>query len=61
MGAALFDQVAGERALGQQGVGGERFAGDVQPLEQGNEHADLVGLFELIGAVYGQGGDFFWV
>ena len=61
VGGALFDQVAGKLALGEQGIGGDGLAGDVHTLEQGNEHPDLVGLFERIGAVYGQGSDFFWV
>jgi hypothetical protein len=42
-------------------VGGDGLAGDVQALEQGDGPADLVGLFDLIGAVYGEAGDFFWV
>ena len=61
MGGAFSDQVAGERALGKQGVGSDGLAGAVHTLEQGNEHPDLVGLFDRIGAVYGQSSDFFWV
>jgi hypothetical protein len=61
VGTAFFDQVVGELALREQGIGGDGLAGDVHTLEQGNEHPDLVGLFDLIGAVYGQSGDFFWV
>jgi len=44
-----------------RGVGANRLAGDVDPGEEGNEHPDLVGLFDLIGARYRQSGDFFWV
>jgi hypothetical protein len=51
MGAPLFDQVAGELALGEQGVGGEGLASDVHALEERDEHPDLVGLFELVGAL----------
>ena len=61
MGLALFDQVAGKVALGEQRIGGDSLAGDVHALEQGDSHPDLVGLFDLIGAVYGQAGNFFWV
>jgi hypothetical protein len=56
-----LDQVAREFALGQQGIGGDGLAGDVQALEERDEHADFIGLFERVGAVYGQRADFFWV
>ena len=45
----------------QQGIGGHGLAGNLQIVEQGDGRPDLVGLFDLIGAVYGQPGDFFWV
>jgi len=32
-------------------VGGDGLAGDVHSLKQGNEHADLVGLLDLVGAL----------
>jgi len=57
----FLDQVASELALGEQGIGGEGLACDIHALDQRDEHPDLVGLFEYIGAVYGQSGDFFWV
>lgn len=60
MGLALLDQIGGERALGQQRVGGEGFAGEIQGGDQWDEGADLVGLFGgLVGS--GQQADFFWV
>ena len=61
MGTAFFDQVAGELALGEQGIGGDRRAADVHAREQRDDHPDLIGLFDLVGAVYRQRGDFFWV
>lgn len=58
---AAFDQMRGELALGEQGVGGNGLAGDVDGGEHRDSHPDLVGAFQLITAVDGQGGDFFWV
>ena len=51
----------GELALGQQGVGGDGLAGDVEGFQERDDHPDLVGLLDLVAAVYGQGADFFWV
>lgn len=53
------DEVARELALGQQGIGGEGFAGDVEGVDQRDEGADLVGLLDLVVAGYRQGADFF--
>jgi hypothetical protein len=61
IGAAL-DQVSGQLALGQQGVGGDLLVFDVDRVEQRNGGSDFVGLFDRFGiAVYRQGADFFWV
>lgn len=60
MGVA-FDQVGGELALGQQGVGGDGLAGEVNRFEDRDGHPDLIGAFQFVGAIDGQGGDFFWV
>jgi hypothetical protein len=57
----VFKDVGGERTRGQQGVGGDRLAGDIQRLKGRDDHPDLIGLLDLIAAVYGQGADFFWV
>lgn len=57
----VLDQVGGELALGQQGVGGEGLAGDVEGFQQWDDHLDLVGLIDLLATAYGQGADFFWV
>ena len=59
---AAPDQVSGQRALGQQGVGGNLLVFEVDRVEQRNGGSDLVGLFDRFGiAVYRQGADFFWV
>lgn len=55
------DDVARELALGQKGIGGEGFSGDVEVFDQRDEGADLVGLLDLVTAIDRQGGDFFWV
>jgi hypothetical protein len=52
--------IGGQLALGQQGIGGEGLAGDVEGVEDGNDHPDLVGLFDRITLAYGKGTDFFW-
>lgn len=52
---------AGDGALSQQGIGGEVFVLEVEPLEQRDGGFDLVGLFERVRiARYGQQADFFW-
>ena len=56
-----FDQVGGELALGQQGIGGDGLAGEVNRFEDREGHPDLVGAFQFVAAVDGQGADFFWV
>ena len=57
----VFDQIGGEFALGQQCIGGDILALDIDGIEQRNGYLDLVGAFDLVIAVYRQGGDFFWV
>jgi hypothetical protein len=49
------------RRIASRGVGGDRLAGDVEGLQERDDHPDLVGLFEFVAAVYGQGADFFWL
>ena len=60
MGLA-FNGIGGQLALGQQGIGGEGLAGDVEGVEDGDGHPALVGLFDRIALAYGEGTDFFWV
>ena len=54
------DQVAGQSALGQQGIGRDILALELTAFEQGDGHADFVGAFAFLIARYGQGADFFW-
>lgn len=59
---AAPDQVLGQLALGQQGVGGDLLVFDVDGVEQRDGGSDFVGLFDRFGiAVYRQGADSFWV
>ena len=60
MGVALFDQVCGDFALGQQGIGSNFFALNIDGIKQGDGGLDFVGTFEIF-RVYGQGTYFFWV
>ena len=60
MRIALFDQVSGEITLGEQGIGGDGSALDVDGIEQRDGGLDFVGAFNfLVG--YGQSTYFFWV
>ncbi len=60
MRLALADQIVGESALGQPGVGGNVLARDVGRLQQQDGRLDLVRAFDLSTAFYGQGAHFFW-
>ena len=44
MGLPILDQVMGEVALGQEGIGSDIFALDIDGIEQRDGHLDLVGL-----------------
>jgi hypothetical protein len=59
MGLAFY-RIGGQFALGQQSIGGEGLAGEVEGVEDGDDHPDLVGLLDRIALAYGQGTDFFW-
>ena len=61
MRVAFLDQIPGQLALGQQGVGGDGFPLDVDGIEQRDGGFDFVGLFFLVTAGYPQGAHFFWV
>jgi hypothetical protein len=61
MGMTLLDQVLGQLALGQQGIGGHILALNIDGLQQGDGHLDLVGAFDFFLVFYGQGANFFWV
>ena len=51
VGRAAIEQIGGQRALGEQGVGGDSAARDVgHRIEQGDDGADLVGaLLPFVG------------
>jgi hypothetical protein len=57
--APLLNQVTSQLALGQQGIGGNGFALDVNGVQQGDGGLDFVGLFFLVTAFYGEGPHFF--
>jgi len=59
MGLPVVDQIRGERALSQQGIGGDILAVNLDGIEQRRGHRNLVGALALVGALYGQGPDFF--
>lgn len=46
----MLDEVVGELALGQQGIGGEGFPGQLEGLDERDDRADLVGLFGSVVA-----------
>ena len=47
VGTAL-DDIVGDLALGEQGVGGEGLAGELDCVEYREGHADLIGLLDLV-------------
>ena len=65
----LLDQIGGDFALGQHGVGGEVLACDVATFKHRNRHADLecafnscaIGALLFLAARYRQCTHFFWV
>ena len=59
MGVA-FDQVVGDGALGQQGIGCNFFSGDIDGGKQRDGGLDFIGTLDGF-VVYGQGTHFFWV
>jgi hypothetical protein len=61
VGVSLQHQIVGERALGQQGIGGDVFVVDIDGVEQRDGGLDFIGLLGLFIARYRQGADFFWV
>ena len=61
VGLALSDEVLCDAALGQLGIGGDILVLDVDGIEEGDGHLDLVGLFEFLTIFEGKGAHFFWV
>jgi hypothetical protein len=61
MGVAVLDQVFGDLALGQEGIGRNVFVFYVEGFEEGDGHFDFVGAFGFFLVFYRKGTDFFWV
>jgi hypothetical protein len=60
MSLTLANQIVGDLALGQQGIGGNLFALDIDGIQQRDGGLDFVGALNLL-VRYGQGTYFFWV
>jgi hypothetical protein len=60
MSVAFFDQVGGDLALSQQGVGGNFFALNIDGVKERDGGLDFIGTFEGF-VVYRQRAYFFWV
>jgi len=51
MSLSVLDQVGRELALGQQRIGGDVFALDLEGIKQGGGHLNLVGLLAFLIAL----------
>jgi hypothetical protein len=60
MSLALPDQVIGYLALGQQSIGSNILALNIDGIQQWDGHLNLVGTFDFFIVFYRQGTDFFW-
>jgi hypothetical protein len=60
MSVALVDQVCGDLALSQQGIGGNFFALNIYGIKKRDGGLDFVGTLDGL-VVYRQGAYFFWV
>jgi len=61
MGASLLNNISTQFPLGEQGIGSDGFAGDIDTVEKRDGGFDFVGLFFFVASFYWQGSDFFWV
>ena len=61
MSFTIPDHIVGDRALGQEGIGGDIFALNIDGIKERDGGFDFVGAFEFFTALYGEGIDFFWV
>lgn len=61
MGVTVGDDVVGEFALSQEGIGGQIFVLEVEGVEQRDSGFDFVGSFEFLVVLGGEGSHFFWV
>jgi len=60
MSLTVLDQVLGYVALGQQRIGGNVLASDIDGVKEGDGSFDFVGAFDFV-ILYGQLPYFFWV
>jgi len=60
MSFTVPDQIVSDFALGQQGIGGNFFALDIDGIQQRDGGFDFVSAFDLF-IIFGQGAYFFWV
>ncbi len=61
MSAALFHEITGELTLGEQGIGTDCFASNLDGLQQRDGRFDFMGLLLLVAPRDGQGSYFFGV
>jgi hypothetical protein len=61
MRLAFLDPIGGEAALGEQGIGTDLLALNVEGIQQRDGRFDLVRALDFIPILYGQGAHFFWV
>jgi hypothetical protein len=57
---SLCDQILGQLALRQQGIGAHILALDINGIQQRDGHLDLVGAFDFLTVLYWQGANFFF-
>ncbi len=60
MSFTVPDQIVGDLALSQQGIGGNIFALNIDGIKKRDDGLDFVGALNLL-VEYGQGAYFFWV
>jgi len=58
---SLCDQILGQLALRQQGIGANILALDIDRFQERDSYLDLVGAFDFFTIFYRQGTNFFWV
>ncbi len=61
MGFTVTDQIVGDLALGQQGIGGNILTLDIDGIQQRDGCLDFIGALDFFMSLYRQGAYFFWV
>jgi len=61
MRASLLDDVFGQLALGQQGIGSDGFSHDIKAVEERYGNFYFVCPLFFIASFYRQGADFLWM